>query len=139
MGEESKDLSELSDSILNSVKKLIGINEEDTSFDLDIIFNINAAILTMYQLGIIKKAYTITSKDDTYQMLMPDCPEEIVNQTKMYFVYKVRLGFDSSTLTANMVQVIKDLIAEAEYRMMIEFNPDNTIKSEERGEIQNDE
>lgn len=137
--EENKDLSELSDSILSSVKKLIGINEDDVSFDLDIMLNINAAISTMFQLGVIQKAYTVTSKADTYQMLMPNCPEEVVNQAKMYFVYKVRLGFDSSTLTANMVQVIKDLIAEAEYRMMIEFNPDDTFKSEERGEIQNGE
>lgn len=138
MAEENKNLSELSDSILNSVKKLIGINEDDESFDMDIVLNINAAISTLFQLGVTKKSYTVESKDDTYEMLLPNASEEVISQTKMYFVYKVRLGFDSSTLTANMVQVIKDLIAEAEWRLKEACGPNNIFESEERGEIQNE-
>lgn len=127
--EENTILSELSDSILSSVKKLIGINEEDTSFDLDIMLNINAASSTLYQLGILDTPYTITSKDDTYNDLLPDRSEDVINQVKMYFVYKTRLGFDTSGLTGGMMETIKELIREAEWRLMASFNPPDTFES----------
>lgn len=129
---ENTNLSELSDSILSSVKKLIGISEDDKSFDLDIMLNINSAISTLYQLGVVKKPFTVTSKDDIYSDLFSDTSigtEDVVNQIKMYFVYKTRLGFDSSTLSSTVIEVIKDMIKEAEWRLMTSFNPIDTYKS----------
>ena len=125
---ENKNLSELSDSILSSVKKLIGISEDDISFDLDIMLNINAAASTLYQLGVIKKPFTVTSKEDIYDDLIPGGTEDVVNQIKMYFVYKTRLGFDSSTLSSTVIEVIKDMIKEAEWRLMASFNPTDTFE-----------
>lgn len=118
----------ISDSILSSVKKMIGIPEEESSFDLDVMLNINAAISTLFQLGVIEHPYTITSNNDMYSDLFPNGTEDVINQVKMYFVYKTKLGFDSSTLTASVIQVLKDLISETEYRLMISFNPDNTFE-----------
>ena len=43
------DKTYITDSILLSVKKLIGINEDDDSFDVDIIIHINSAISTLFQ------------------------------------------------------------------------------------------
>ena len=117
--DENTNLSELSDSILSSVKKLIGISEDDTSFDLDIMLNINAASSILFQLGVLQKPYTVTSKEDTYSDLLPGGTEDVINQIKMYFVYKAKLGFDSSTLSSAMIEVIKELIREAEYRLQI--------------------
>lgn len=123
-----EDNTKLSDSILSSVKKLIGISEEDESFDLDIMFNINAASSTLFQLGVLKNPYTVTSKEDTYSDLIPGGTEDIINQVKMYYVYKTKLGFDSSTLTSTVIHVLKETINEAEYRLMISFNPENTFE-----------
>lgn len=122
-------LSEFSNSILFSVKKLIGTPIEDDSFDLDILLNINAASSTLYQLGVLKKPFTVTSKDDTYEDLIPGGTEDVVNQIKMYFVYKTRLGFDSSTLSSAMIEVIKEMIREAEYRLQISFNPERLFEN----------
>lgn len=127
--DENANLSELSDSILYSVKKLIGTPVEDTSFDLDIMLNINAASSTLYQLGVLKKPFTVTSKDDTYDDLIPGGTEDVVSQIKMYFVYKTRLGFDSSTLSSAMIEVIKEMIREAEYRLQISFNPEGLFEN----------
>lgn len=120
--------TKISDSILSSVKKLIGISEEDTSFDIDIMLNINAAISVLFQLGVIQKAYTVTSKDDTYEELIPGGSEDVVNQIKMYFVYKTKLGFDSSTLSGTVIEVIKEIIRETEWRLMATFNPVGTFE-----------
>lgn len=125
---ENTNLSELSDSILSSVKKLIGVSEDDKSFDLDIMLNINAASSTLFQLGVLEKPYTVTSKEDLYEDLIPNGTEDVVNQIKMYFVYKVRLGFDSSTLSGAMIEVLKEMIKESEWRLMAAFNPTNTFE-----------
>lgn len=118
----------LSDSILSSVKKLIGISEDDESFDLDVMLNINAASSTLFQLGVLEKPYTVTSKEDLYEDLIPGGSEDVVNQIKMYFVYKVRLGFDYSTLSGAMIEVLKEMIKESEWRLMVSFNPTNTFE-----------
>lgn len=127
--DENTNFSELSNSILSSVKKLIGISEDEKSFDLDIMLNINAASSTLYQLGVLQKPFTVTSKEDTYGDLLPGGSEDIINQIKMYFVYKTRLGFDSSTLSGTVIDVINNMIKEAEYRLMISFNPNDTFVS----------
>lgn len=123
----NSDSIKLSDSILSSVKKLIGILEDDESFDVDIILNINAASSVLYQLGVLEKSYTITSKEDTYNDLIPNGTEDVINLIKMYFVYKTRLGFDSTTLSGTVIEVIKEMIKETEYRLMISFNPKTTF------------
>ena len=127
--DENTNLSEISNSILFSVKKLIGIPIEDKSFDLDIMLNINAASSTLFQLGVLKKPFTVTSEDDTYADLIPGGTEDVVNQIKMYFVYKTRLGFDSSTLSSAMIEVIKELSRETEYRLQISFNPEGLFEN----------
>lgn len=73
-------MDDLKDSILNSVKKLLGIQSEDISFDVDIIININAAIYVLYQIGVLKSVYTVESAENTYYDMfgikLPEEPEE---------------------------------------------------------------
>lgn len=126
--DEENNVKVQADSVLLSVKKLIGIPEDDRSFDLDIMLNINAASSILYQLGVFKRPYTVTSKEDIYEDLIPGGTEDVVNQIKMYFVYKVRLGFDSSTISASVIEVIKDMIKETEWRLMATFNPDGLFE-----------
>lgn len=116
-----------SESILLSVKKLIGITEDDKTFDLDIILNINAAISILFQLGVVPTSYTVTSREDTYNDLIPGVSDDVVNLVKMYFVYKTRLGFDSATLSGSVIEVLKELIRETEWRLIISFNPLDTF------------
>lgn len=124
---DNTNLIEPTSSILSTTKQLVGVSEDDESFDLDIMLNINAAISTLYQLGVVKKAYTVTSKEDTYEDLIPDGTDDVVNQIKMYLVCKTKLGFDNSTLSTGIIEVLKEMIREAEYRLYISFNPDNTF------------
>lgn len=121
------DNKDITNSVLSSVKKLIGIPEDEESFDIDVILNINAASSTLFQLGVLERPYTITSKEDTYDDLIPGASEDVINQIKMYFVYKTRLGFDPPS-SATVTEVLKEMIKEAEYRLMISFNPKDTFQ-----------
>lgn len=123
-----EDIGTLSNSILLTVKKSIGINSDNTSFDLDIMLHINAAISTLYQLGVLPTPFTVDSEEDTYENMYPEGKEDVLNQIKMYLIYKVRLGFDSSTLSSAVIEVLKEMIRESEWRMMTAYNPDNTYE-----------
>lgn len=125
--DENPNLPELQDSIISSVKKLVGIPEDDDSFDIDIMFHVNAASSILYQLGVLQKPFTVRSLDDTYEDMFPEGPEDVVNQVKMYFVYKTKLGFDNSTLSASVIEVLKKSIDEIEHRLMWEYNPSDTF------------
>lgn len=122
--DDSKDIT---NSVLSSVKKLIGVPVNEESFDVDIMLNINAASSTLFQLGVLERPYTITSKEDTYDDLISGASEDVINQIKMYFVYKTRLGFDPPS-SATLIEVLKEMIKESEYRLMISFNPKDTFQ-----------
>lgn len=127
--DKKENLREISYSILSSVKQLLGVPIENESFDLDIMLNINAASSTLFQLGVLEKPYTVTSKEDMYDDLpIPGRSEDVVNQIKMYFFYKTKLVFDNSTLSTSVIEVIKELIKESEWRLKVAFNPEDTFK-----------
>lgn len=126
--DENTSLSEISDSILSSVKKLIGISEDDKSFDLDIMLNINAASSTLFQLGILQEPFTVSTEEDKYEDLLPRASKDVIDLVKMYFVYKTRLGFDSSTMSSSQMEVIKEMIKETEWRLMATVNPEGTFE-----------
>ena len=42
----------ITDSILTSVKKLLGITEECTDFDADLIMHINSVLMILTQIGV---------------------------------------------------------------------------------------
>lgn len=115
------------DSILNSVKKLLGIEPDFTEFDIDVMMNINAAIMTLKQLGVgPSDGYTVTSAEDTYEDFLGEDNEE-TPQVKMYLFYKTRLGFDppqSSVVT----EAIKEMIRETEWRLNIQVDPKSTFR-----------
>lgn len=118
MDEESNKSEQ--ESILTSVKKLLGILEDSTEFDSDIIMNINSAINTLWQLGVGKEGFMVTSKEDTYADLLEDLAPMFQN-VKMYLFFKARLGFDPPQTQA-LVTSTKEMISELEWRIQIQMD-----------------
>ncbi len=81
------------DSILVSIKKLLGIAEDDTSFDPDITMYINSALFSLTQIGIgPAEGFVIESALETWDDLIN---VKVINESVRSFVYvKVRLIFD---------------------------------------------
>lgn len=104
--------------ILPSVKKLIGVPEDSTDFDLDILMNINAAIITLSQIGVgPSDPYVVLGNEDTYS----DFLGKNFNGTalvKMYLVYKTQLGFDHPA-SATVSGSLEKKIAETEWRLSV--------------------
>ena len=105
------------DSILTSVKKLLGVGEEYTHFDDDIIMHINSVIFILTQIGIgPTEGFVITSKDQTWNDFLQGRIN--IESVKSYVYLKVRLLFDPPS-NSFLVEAIERQISEYEWRLNI--------------------
>ena len=85
------------ESILKSIRKLIGPEDDYTHFDPDITIHINSAINRLYQLGVESaKNFRVTSEDETWGDLFGG-NDEVIDMCKTLIYYKVKMGFDPPT------------------------------------------
>lgn len=101
--------------ILETVKKLIGIPKEDTSFDVDIIIYINSTLVILSQLGLSEadKLPVVDEFTDWTNLLADRTDLEIV---KSYISMKTKLMFDPPTSSVAM-EALNRTIAEMEWRI----------------------
>ena len=106
------------ESILTSIKKLLGPEETDTQFDEDIIIHINSAIMRLNQLGIGPTGgYSITDKKNVWSELIGTRKD--LDAVKTYIYLKVRLVFDPPQ-SGFLVDAIKSQITELESTLNIQ-------------------
>lgn len=75
---------EISESILISIKKLLGIDESYTHFDPDIIIHINSVFSILTQMGVgPANGFSISGKDEVWSEFIQDKPNvfSLVNPT----------------------------------------------------------
>ena len=105
------------DSILNSVKKKLGIQEDYTHFDEDIIMDINSVFMILNQLGVgPDEPFTIEDEDTYWDDFIDNTRIEAV---KSYMYMRVRLMFDPPT-SGFLVDSLKKQIDELEWRMLVQ-------------------
>ena len=105
------------DSILTSVKKIIGISEEDESFDTDLIIHINSVLMVLNQLGVgPEDGFSITDKSAVWTDLIGD--NKLIEAVKTFVGLKVRLIFDPPTSSA-VLDSINKTISELEWRINV--------------------
>lgn len=121
MTEEETKTEEVKDSILNSIKKLLGIESSYTNFDTDIIMHINSIFVILNQIGFgPDDGFTISDSETKWSEY---CEKEMIETVKTYIYLRVRLLFDPPSNGAVM-EAIKQTIQELEWR--INVGSDNT-------------
>lgn len=129
----------MADSILTSVKKIVGITELDTSFDLDVITHTNTVFSVLTQLGIGPVAgFMIEDAGPTWDdflsiqqvgQLQTDgrvtytdeqltSVNKLLNMVKTYVYLRVRAIFDPPQ-TSFVIQSFNEQVKELEVRMSI--------------------
>lgn len=116
-----KEMAEPIDSILDSVKKIIGLSVTYDVFDPDLIMHINTAFFTLYQLGVTDTPFVITSSEETWDDFHADADLEAV---KIYVGLKTRMYFDPPTNSA-LISAINEQIKELEWRINVKVDPEN--------------
>lgn len=107
----------MSQSILTSTKKTIGLVEADTSFDVDILMHINAVLATLTQVGIgPAEGFMIEDSAPTWDAFIGNDPQ--LNMVKTYVYLKVRLLFDPPA-TSYAIDSMNKQIQEFEWRLNV--------------------
>lgn len=108
----------MEESILISIKKLLGIAKEYVNFDSDIIMHINSVFMVLSQLGVGPvKGFRIEDENDAWSDYIVD--EDNLDAVKSYIHLKVKLLFDPP-LNSAVLEAMKQTINELEWRLNVE-------------------
>lgn len=111
------------ESILTSIKKLLGIEEEYTQFDPDIIMHINSVLMILTQLGVgPANGFIIEDDTATWIEFAPEMTTAELHAVKTYVYMKVRLIFDPP-LSSAVIESMAKQIAEFEWRLNVAVDP----------------
>lgn len=105
----------MEESILISIKKLIGLEEAYTIFDEDIKIHINSAIASLCQMGVgPSNGFMITSESEKWSDFVGN--DMMLNEVRSLVYLKVKLLFDPPT-NSNLMESMKQMIKEYEWRL----------------------
>lgn len=107
-------------SILGTIKKMLGIAEDYTVFDADIIVFINAALSVLAQLGVGKMPFVVTGMSETWADFFGTTGTD-TEAAKQYVYILVRTAFDppSSSFVLESMNKTKQ---ELEWRMNVDVD-----------------
>ena len=108
----------MEESILTSIKKMLGMEENYNVFDTDIIIHINTIFMTLNQLGIGPSNGFKIEDDSTIWSEYIDEDSDL-EAVKTYIYLKVKLLFDPP-LSSSVIEVMKQSIAELEWRLNVQ-------------------
>ena len=107
----------MNDNILNSVKKMCNVAEDDPSFDQDLILYINSALMTiMQEWHGMDQAFRVEDGAETWDDLLGE--DTNFEGVKELVGLKVRLVFDPPS-NSSVMQALKDEIQNLEWRLYI--------------------
>lgn len=106
----------MDDSILNSVKKLLGMPPEYTAFDIDIIIHINSVLSILNQVGCGVEGFQISDDSAVWSDFLGDRPE--LSMVKSYTALKVRAIWDPPQ-AASAIEAMNNQMAELLERIHI--------------------
>ena len=107
------------ESILTSIKKLIGITEDYKHFDTDLIIHINSVFMILSQMGIgPDNGFSISDETTTWEDFLPSDNKNF-EAVKTYIYLKTKLVFDPPQSSSTM-EAIKQTISELEWRLNVE-------------------
>lgn len=109
-------------SILTSIKKQLGLADEDTSFDPDIIIHINSALFRLNQLGVGEEPFVVTDSNDEWSDAIPD--NYNLEVIKSYIFLKVKKVFDPPTGSI-LLQALNESISEYEWTINVAAEKEN--------------
>lgn len=106
----------MDESILASIKPLVNVEEDDDSFDSDLISYINTAFALLRRVGVgPKEGFIIADDTATWREFTED--KVTFALAKTYIEQKVRLEFDPSSLSSAVIEAMKRSNAEIEWTL----------------------
>jgi hypothetical protein len=106
------------DSILTSVKKMLGITEEYTHFDADIIMHINSVFADLAQMGVgPSSGFTIWDSSAIWDDFILD--SMLLQSVKSYMYLRVKILFDANSMGSSTLAAYERQISQWEWRLNV--------------------
>ena len=113
------------DSILTSIKKLMGLTEEYDAFDQDILILINSVLFELEQIGVkAKEGFVLSDKTAVWSDYPDD--DRLLNALKPYIYMKTKLTFDPPT-SSGALDSMNRIIDRFEWRINLYSDTGGTI------------
>ena len=113
----------MEESILETIKKLLGANEIE-DFDVDICIFINGALNTLTQNGVgSATGFRITGSDETWDQFIPQDHPELYELCKEYVYLRTKLLFDPASMSSYATKAIQDQLTEDLWRIREQVDP----------------
>lgn len=111
----------MDESILDTIKKLLGIDYSYNAFDTDLIVHINSTINILYQIGLDScKSFSIEDDSQTWgDMLGSDV---LLNLVQTYMYLRVKSMFDPSS-AGSYGESLNRIQQELEWRINVMVDP----------------
>lgn len=107
----------MDESILTSIKKLLGVPKDYEHFDQDIIMHINSVFMILNQIGVgPSDGFSISDKTAIWSDFISD--NKKFEAVKSYMYMKVRIMFDPP-LSSAVTECINRMISEMEWRLNV--------------------
>lgn len=108
------------ESILTSIKKLLGIEEDYEQFDPDIIMHINTVFALLKRMGVgPSKGFSIQDDEAVWEDYITEDSDAILESVKTYIYLKVKMIFDPPNGSA-VLEAMKENIKELEWSLNFE-------------------
>lgn len=107
------------ESILTSIKKMLGLTEEYEHFDADIIMCINAVFADLAQIGVgPPEGFYIEDETSVWTDFIPDLTK--LQSVKTYMYLRVKLLFDPASIGSSTLASYERQISQWEWRLHVE-------------------
>lgn len=116
----------MNNSILNTIKTMLGPTVEDTHFDPDIIVHINSALMELNQLGVGTDGFIVVDDTATWGQFEPNANKLAALKTYVYL--SVKMVFDPPTV-GGVITAMTETMRKLEWRL--------TVAAESKEGIQN--
>lgn len=116
-------------SILDSIKRMLGITSDYEPFDATLIVHINSVFSILHQLGVGKKKFMISDSTATWDDYFSTEDDLDIEEVKSYMYMKVRMMFDPPS--GSVVTAFDDQIKEFEWRLNAEADDFEHLGGEE--------
>ena len=107
----------MDESILNTIKEMLGASPDYDAFNTDIIIHINTAFMELTQIGVgPQEGFMITDDSETWADFIPETDALQLQGIKSYVYLSVKLVFDPPS-NSSATESINRQLAKLEWRL----------------------
>lgn len=130
----------MDESILNNIKKMLGLEADYSAYDQDIIILINNCMMTLQQYGVgPKQGFILTGASQKWSDFFSESGGKMLESVKTYIYLKVKMVFDPPS-TSFVMDAFKSTCDEIEWRLkeQMESYPGDIPREEETEEAESE-